>query len=139
MVNLEKKGWLYSWYRFAGWNLTDYDYEYYEPRTKTDLCSFVNTLFWGTLLFVWDLMLWVAIFSLLFIAPWLTAGFTSYLYVLGIPIIAGVLIFAGVLLISKISEKEKEDGPIKKVAIAAYQGWKDRFCPILTFKDKQDV
>lgn len=140
MVNLEKKGWLYKWYRFAGWNLSDFSWRMYEPKENTDLCRFVNTLFWGTLGFLWDLALWVGAFVVIFILPGVTAGFTSYLYVLGIPVISVSIVIGLVMFGIWLSEREdKGPGPVRKLASAAYDGWKNRFCPMVTFKEDKNV
>lgn len=142
MVNLEKESWLYSWYRFASWNTncnSYIPYEDYEPKKNTDLCSFVNSMVWGTLGFIWDLAIWLVILISTFIIPGLTAGSLGYVYVVFLPVLVATIVVLLAWGASALIDAETNNGPVTRLVGAAYTGWKERFCPIVKFEEKNDT
>ena len=120
----------------------------------TDLCTFFRTILLGSLITLLNLALWLYIMGVFFVAPFLLFNITTVAMTVGfvVAVIAGA--FAVVVVVVGTPEAVKwaaaktrsavEAAPHKapsflQVCYRYLLGIKQRFCPTITIRSKEDV
>jgi hypothetical protein len=123
-------------------------------KNGTNLCHFFRTLFFGTLITAFVVSLYVTILFIVFILPFFLFNAYSIMAVIGI--ITGVLIGIGLVIASifwlarlfsagmKYLGERRATSPTKQpgffaIFIAYLVALKERYCPLMQFKDDANV
>jgi hypothetical protein len=123
-------------------------------RRGTDLCTFFRTILVGSLIVLANLGLWLYVLGVFFVAPFLLFNITTVAMTIGfvVAVIAGA--FALVVVVIATPEAAKWAARKTRSAVAAapdatpgflqvcYRylvGIKQRFCPTITIRSKEDV
>lgn len=123
-------------------------------RRGTDLCTFFRTILVGSLIVLANLGLWLYVFCVFFVAPFLLFNITTVAMTVGfvVAVVAGA--FTLVVVVMSTPEAVKwaarktrsavEAAPEKaptflQVCYHYLVGIKQRFCPTITIRSKEDV
>jgi len=116
-----------------------------EQEPTTNLCSFVNTIFWGWLLLLWDVMIIIGLFFVSIVLPSLVTGVAGYWYMYAVPLLTIIALVCLVTVAIKIKDtikgREKKDrskSPLRRILSAGWEGYKNRFCPIISMEEAKN-
>lgn len=128
----------------------------FEARFRgTNLCQFFRTLVWASLVSAWSIGLWAYIAFVLLVLPFLLFNVTTVAMAVGIIAVAALVGIATVVIVlvstpevlrwagNRLSEAKDRMEPEPNrppsflgVCWAYAVGIKQRFCPTITFKEK---
>jgi len=123
-------------------------------RRGTDLCTFFRTILVGSLIVLANLGLWLYVLGVFFVAPFLLFNITTVAMTIGFVIGIIAAAFAVVVVVIGTPEALKwaaaktrsavEPAPEKaptflQVCYRYLVGIKQRFCPTITIRSKEDV